>query len=122
MHTFEDVLNHFPFRHVDRSSISFSTSIDPNKEYHQFIGRILNFTEEGVGRKRRWKALLHDGKGVIELIWFQGGQYVAKNIDPSKQYLVAGKVGYFNMQPQISHPEIELYSPNQSVQAFVPRN
>src|SRR5581483_9840058 len=40
--------------------------------------------------------------------WFQGVHWVQKILQEGKEYLVYGKVGYFNGRPQISHPEIEL--------------
>ena len=65
----------------------------------------------GEKRSKRLVAQLRDRTGSLELCWFQGIHWVEKNIHPGKQYLVFGKTGFFNGKPQITHPEIEPWSP-----------
>jgi ATP-dependent DNA helicase RecG len=45
----------------------------------------------------------------LELAWFQGIQYVQKNLVEGQTYLVFGRLGFFNGKPQIVHPEIEPF-------------
>jgi ATP-dependent DNA helicase RecG len=52
-----------------------------------------------------------DETGTLELAWFQGANWVQKNLVPGQKYLVFGKTGFFNGKPQMVHPEIELYTP-----------
>jgi ATP-dependent DNA helicase RecG len=52
-----------------------------------------------------------DDTGTLELAWFQGANWVQKNLVPGQKYLVFGKTGFFNGKPQMVHPEIEVYTP-----------
>ncbi len=63
--------------------------------------------EEGDARKSRLVATLYDDTGRIELIWFQGINWVKKNIKEGDRYIVFGKLAQFNGYYNISHPEIE---------------
>jgi ATP-dependent DNA helicase RecG len=60
-------------------------------------------------------AELKDKTGVIELTWFQGQSWVQKLLHTGHSYLVYGRVSFFNNQPQIVHPEIEILLPEQPV-------
>jgi ATP-dependent DNA helicase RecG len=56
-------------------------------------------------------AQLRIAAGILELAWFQGINWVVKNLHIGSDYLVFGKTGFFNGKPQIVHPEIEPYVP-----------
>jgi ATP-dependent DNA helicase RecG len=64
----------------------------------------------GEKRSRRLVAQLRDKTGTLELCWFQGINWVEKNIQSGTPYLVFGKTGFFNGKAQMTHPEIELWS------------
>ena len=49
----------------------------------------------------------------MELAWFQGINWVQKFLQTGNSYLVYGRAGFYNGQPQIVHPELELLQPNQ---------
>jgi ATP-dependent DNA helicase RecG len=65
----------------------------------------------GDKRARRLIAQLVDDTGTLELAWFQGANWVQKNLVPGQKYLVFGKTGFFNGKPQMVHPEIEIFTP-----------
>jgi ATP-dependent DNA helicase RecG len=68
---------------------------------------LVNIGEEGAGRKKRLVATIYDDSGRIELLWFQGAQWMKKNLKENEQYLVYGRVTSFNGFYTIAHPEIE---------------
>ena len=106
--TFNDLLNHFPHRHVDKTRVSFITDIDSSTDYIQVAGSLHNIGIIGMKRGRRMVATLRDKTGTLELAWFQGLSWIQKTLQPGEQYLVFGKVTFFQGHPQIVHPEIEL--------------
>ena len=55
-------------------------------------------------------AVLQDETGEIELVWFQGINWIQKAIHIGHQYLVFGRLGFFIGKSQISHPEIENFT------------
>lgn len=108
--TIEDLLNYFPYRHVDRSKFYHISECTEKMPYIQIIGEILQFEYIGEGRASRLTATFSDGTGTIELVWFKGTKYIEKNIKPRTKYIVFGKPGRFGSKINIAHPDIELYS------------
>lgn len=108
--TFRDLLEHYPLRHIDKTQVSRISDISPATEYIQVAG-VLNGVELiGEKRAKRLVASLNDGSGWLDLVWFQGLNWVQKSLQEGEKYLVYGKVGFFNGKPQITHPEIEPFS------------
>ncbi len=105
--TVGDLLAYYPYKYVDRSRIYKISEIDGNMPYVQLCGQIFSFDTMGEGRNKRLIAHFADGTGSIDLVWFQGIKYVAKNYDCRKSYIVFGKPTVFNGKIQIAHPEIE---------------
>ncbi|MEJ7735779.1 MAG: ATP-dependent DNA helicase RecG [Chitinophagaceae bacterium] len=105
--TFRDLLEHFPFRHIDRTHIQQIAGITPQTEYVQVAGRIHSIELMGEKRGKRLVVEIGDSSGVLELVWFQGINWVQKALTVGKEYIVFGKAGFFQGMPQITHPEME---------------
>jgi ATP-dependent DNA helicase RecG len=118
--TFRDLLEHYPYRHVDRTKVNTISEINNQTEYIQVAGKLLNIEIAGDKRARRLLAQLKDNTGVLELIWFQGVNWIQKSLLPGQSYLVYGKVSFFQNTAQIVHPEIEIWTPaNQTGKEFL---
>ena len=111
IYTFRDLLDHFPYRHVDKTQVNQITDITPQTEYIQLSGVLLNSEIIGVKGGRRLVSQLKDKTGFIDLIWFQGISWIQKILQPGQSFLVYGKVSFFQSTPQLVHPEIELWTP-----------
>lgn len=107
IHHFEDLLYHFPIRHIDRTKINSIREINPATDYVQLKGKIAFHEMLGQGRAKRLVAEFRDGTGAIELVWFQGAHWVAKLLEKGGIWLIYGKVSFFNGKAQMSHPEME---------------
>jgi ATP-dependent DNA helicase RecG len=108
--TFGDLIQHYPFRHEDRSKIYKIRDLTEEMQFIQLKGRIREFTKMGEGAKKRLIGHFFDGTGEIELVWFQGIEWTLKNIKESTEYLIFGKPQAFNRKFSIPHPEMEPYS------------
>jgi ATP-dependent DNA helicase RecG len=64
----------------------------------------------GEKRGKRLVATLEDETGEIELVWFQGINWIQKAIHTGQRYLVFGRLSFFMGHPQIAHPEIEDFT------------
>jgi len=106
--TFNDLLQYFPFRHIDRTQITPISKIEPHTEYVQVKGKITSLETLGEKYGKRLVATLYDGTGEMELVWFQGINWIQKSLYIGASYVVFGKAGFFMNTPQITHPEIEL--------------
>lgn len=77
----------------------------------QIKGRLRDWTIVGEGAKKRLVAQFTDGTGILELVWFQGIVWFEKNLRRNSEYIVFGKPVYFGGRWSITHPEIELLTP-----------
>ena len=110
--TFQDLINHYPFRYVDRTKFYKIKELNPDLPLVQFIGRLISKEIIGEKQSRRLVAKLRDDTGIVELVWFQGIRWVEKVLQPNAAFIVFGKPTEFNGKISMSHPEIELYNPN----------
>lgn len=74
----------------------------------QLKGKITDFEIIGGGFKKRLVGYFEDGSGGLELVWFQGINWVMQKIKPNTEYVVFGKPNRFGNKLSIAHPEIEL--------------
>jgi ATP-dependent DNA helicase RecG len=118
--TFEDLLHHYPYRYFDRTQITKIAAINAQTEYVQIAGILINISEEGTGRGRRLIATLYDDTGRIELLWFQGAQWMKKTLRENERYIVFGKAALFNGYYNIAHPEIEPWNADTAVAGMQP--
>ncbi|MGI8950443.1 MAG: ATP-dependent DNA helicase RecG [Chitinophagaceae bacterium] len=108
--TFRDLLEHFPFRHIDKTKINLIDEITSQTDYFQVAGRLLSFEIFGERRAKRLIAHIKDASGILELVWFAGINWIQKSLRIGSDYLVFGRASFFNNKPQIIHPEFELLS------------
>lgn len=107
--TVGDLLNHFPFRYIDR------TRIYPIKEvteaaalsYVQIRARVIGISYSGEGRRKRFNVVVQDSSGGAELVWFQGIKWVEKRIEVGREYLIFGRPSFYRGALQLAHPEVE---------------
>jgi ATP-dependent DNA helicase RecG len=118
--TFNDLLQYFPFRHIDRTQITPISQINSQTEYVQVKGKITSVETLGERRGRRLVATLYDGTGELELVWFQGINWIEKTLQIGKAFLVFGKAGFFMNTPQITHPEMQILTEeNKNAKSFL---
>jgi len=108
--TFKDMLEHYPLRHLDKTKIDSIANLNYNIDYTQVAGKLTHHEIIGEKRSRRLVAYLQDATGEIELTWFQGIGWIEKTLNIGQRYLVFGKLGFFNNQAQIVHPEMEVFT------------
>ena len=109
LYTFGDLLNHFPHRHIDKTQVTAIAQITPNQDFVQVRGVLMGMDILGEKRSKRLVSQLRDASGQIELAWFQGINWVQKQLVEGQTYIVFGRVSFFNGRAQIVHPEIEPY-------------
>lgn len=106
--TVRDLLYYFPFKYIDRTKFHKISELNLNFSYVQIVGKISAFRTIKTGRTQRLTAILSDGSGNIELVWFKGLKYVTDSVIQGKEYVIFGKPTSFGGSMNIVHPEIEL--------------
>lgn len=106
--TFGNLLQHYPFRYIDRSKIYSIGDLTEDLPYVQVRGKLMRIQESGMGKLKRLTAQLIDKSGSIELVWFAGASWIQKTLKQGMPYLVFGKPNLFGHKLNIAHPEMEL--------------
>ena len=110
--TFQDLLDYFPFRYIDRSQIHKVRQISDDTVYYQLVGTVSNMQCIGAPRVTRITATFTDDTGSIELVWFKGLKWIKNRFQPGKKYLIFGMACVFNNRFNFTHPDVEDYNPD----------
>lgn len=105
--TVRDMLYVFPYRYIDRSKFYAIRELNSNLPYVQVRAKFTSVQTLGEKFNQRLRAVVTDGTGFLELVWFQSIKWVKDTIKPDKEYIVFGKPNEFNGRLNIVHPEIE---------------
>ncbi len=105
--TYGDLLNHFPFRYIDRSKFYKISEIRFANTDIQLIGKIRSLEEVGTGKKKRLTAVFYDDTGEVELVWFKNYQWIKDKLNFNDTYVVYGKPQLFNRKFNFAHPDLE---------------
>ena len=112
--TFEDLLYYFPYKYIDKTKFYKIEEIDVDLSYIQVKGKITNFKLIEYNNRKRLSAIIDDGTGKIELIWFKGFSWLTSFLKLDKEFIVFGKPSQFKNMINIVHPEIEEVIANQN--------
>lgn len=109
IHTCGDLMNYFPFKHIDRTRIYYIHELSGDMPFVQLKGKITCYEVEGKGRKQRLVAHFTDGHGFVDLVWFNGAKWIRDTYKEEKEYIVFGKPTYFQQSGRfnITHPDID---------------
>ncbi len=106
--TFGDLIQHYPFRYEDRTRFFRATDVNETMPSVQLKGKITEFEVLGTGNRKRLVGYFTDGTGEVELVWFQGINWVLQKIKPQQEYIVFGKPNRYGNSLSIAHPEIDI--------------
>ena len=106
--TFRDLLFHFPFRYEDRTKFALAKEVSQEGQIVQLKASIVSVEVIKGKRSSRTQAIAKDASGFINLIWFQGGKWIAENLKTDYEYVIYGKVSLYGSRKTIAHPELSL--------------
>ena len=110
MFTFGDLIQHFPFRHEDRTKFYSISEVNETMPFVQVKGKIVKMELMGAGFKKRLVGQFKDATGELELVWFQGITWTLDKIKPGIDYVVFGKPNRYGKKISIAHPEVDPVS------------
>jgi len=117
--TYGDLLQHYPFRHEDRTKFYKVNQVHDELPFVQIKGVIKRLEVLGTARKQRLRAYFQDDTGEIELVWFKGVQWLHKNLKTGIPYVAFGKASKFGSNYNIAHPELEVLTPSHDQQGYL---
>ncbi|HPF89656.1 MAG TPA: ATP-dependent DNA helicase RecG [Flavobacteriales bacterium] len=106
--TYQDLLQHFPFRYVDRSRFHRINELNEDLPQAQLRGVLGPLRMIGEKQGRRLVATLTDTTGSVDLVWFKGARWLQTSLKPGQEYILFGKPNWFNGRINFPHPEMEL--------------
>ena len=113
IHTYQDLINLFPNRFLDRTRYYKIAELQRNSADVQVIGKIIKFEEIGQKRGKRLVATFQDDTGTMELVWFRGHKWIRENLKHQTEYVVFGKTNWYNGKFSMPHPDMELLKEHQ---------
>ncbi|RAJ11877.1 ATP-dependent DNA helicase RecG [Olleya aquimaris] len=114
IHTYQDLINLFPNRYLDRTQYYKINQLQRNAAEIQVIGKITKFEEVAQKRGKRLVATFKDETGTMELVWFRGQKWIRESLKLNTPYVIFGKTNWFNGKFNMPHPEIELLTEHQA--------
>src|SRR5688572_5323499 len=106
--TFGDLIQHYPFRYEDRTKFYPIGTIHDEMPFVQVKGVIKKKELIGIGFKKRLVAQMTDSTGEVELVWFQGINWINDKVKPGVEYIAFGKPTRFGNKFNIAHPELDV--------------
>ncbi|MDY2587978.1 ATP-dependent DNA helicase RecG [Winogradskyella aquimaris] len=110
IHTYQDLINLFPNRYIDRTKYYKINELQRNSAEIQVVGKITAFREVAQKRGKRLVADFRDDTGMMELVWFRGQKWIRESLKIGQPYVIFGKTNWFNGTFSMPHPELELLS------------
>ncbi len=111
IHRYEDLINFYPNRYIDRTRYYKINELQNNPAEVQIIGKIIHIKTVEFGKsKKRLVASFVDETGEMELVWFQGHKWIRDTLKLNIPYVIFGKVSSFNGSYNMPHPEMELFT------------
>src|ERR1044071_1492694 len=105
--TFGDLIQHYPFRYEDRTRFFSIKEIEDDMPFVQIKGKITGKELIGAGVKKRLVVHFSDETGQVELIWFQGINWIVDKIKTGVDYVAFGRPVRYGSRYSLAHPELE---------------
>ncbi len=109
--TFGELLRLYPYRYIDKSSITRICDIRSEDAYIQFKATVQ--TTELKGNGKRLSAIVSDGSGFTEVVFFKGVKWMNEKLKPGSEWIFFGKPQEYNGSFNFVHPDVD--SPDKAV-------
>ncbi len=112
IYEYQDLLNLFPNRYIDRTKFYKINELQNNNAEVQIIGKIVHLrsVESAHQKGSRLIATFVDETGSMELVWFKGLKWVREALKINEPYIIFGKLNFFGNTFSMPHPEMDLLS------------
>jgi len=104
IHTMDDLIHFYPFRYIDRSSITPIVSVTPDLAYVQVQGTVVSRNLINI---KHLSVIVEDGTGRMEMVFFKGVKWNYDRLVPGAGFIFFGKPQSYNGRINIVHPEVD---------------
>lgn len=106
--TISDLLEHYPRRYLDRSTISYTTDLQKDMKA-TVVGKVTGTQMRRGKRRAYFEMVVADERGFLKCRWFNGAKWIQKRFKKGDLVAVSGKVDFFGGL-QMVHPDFDLLS------------
>ncbi|MBD0776482.1 ATP-dependent DNA helicase RecG [Maribacter sp. ANRC-HE7] len=106
--TYQDLLNLFPNRYIDKTQYYTIGQLQRSNADVQIVGKIIHLKTVEQKKGKRLVATFVDDTGEMELVWFRGQKWIRENLKLNIPYVIFGRCNWYNGKFSMPHPEMEL--------------
>jgi len=106
--TTADLLEHFPRRYLDRSTVTFTTDLQKDAKA-TVVGKISGTQMRRGKRRAYFEMVVADERGFLKCRWFNGANWIQKRFKKGDIVAVSGKVDFYGGF-QMVHPDFDILS------------
>lgn len=111
-----DLLNLFPHRYLDRTSITDIRDLSGQGEQATVVGTIKNIKHKGYGKKKRLEVIIQDDTASLKGTWFRGEYYVKNKLSKDERVAFFGEIKQYGQHLSIAHPEYNKISDSADIE------
>lgn len=104
INTLDDLIHFFPFRYLDRSTITPIVSVAPDLAYVQVQGTVVSRNLINI---KHLSVIVDDGTARMEMVFFKGVKWNFDRLAPGSTWLFFGKPQEYNGRINMVHPEVD---------------
>lgn len=105
---YRDLLEYYPYKHVDRSRVYLIRELSADMPFVQIRAKLLSYETFDMGpRRTRLVAHVRDASGVADIVWFSGAKYIMSSYHVGSEYIVFGRPTVYNGRFQFAHPDMD---------------
>ena len=131
--TVGDLLRLYPFRYIDKTSITRICDARPDMAYLQIRAKVTRTDLYGAkgamdpgtsdapkfNMIKRMSVWVSDGSGDMEMVFFKGIKWMYGKLKPGAEFIFFGKPTAFNGRMNIVHPEVDDAGPQTSADSGI---
>lgn len=107
IHTYQDLLNLFPNRYLDKTKYYKISELQRSSADVQIVGKIINLKTIEQKKGKRLVATFVDDTSKMELVWFRGQKWIRENLKLNTPYVIFGKCNFYSGTFSMPHPDME---------------
>lgn len=105
---YRDLLQYFPRRYLDRSTVTPIREITPQSGPVTVVGRIVKASTVPMKGRLRFEVVLEDeSMGRLKCVWFNKAGWIAKIFKANERVAFHGKPQLFGKQFSLTHPDFD---------------
>lgn len=105
--TLQDLIQFYPFRYIDRTSIQRIADINQTSASIQIRAKVLGCKLMGEGKSTRLVCTVQDSSASMEIVFFKQLKWMQEKLVPGREFTFFGKPSEYKGIYNMVHPEVD---------------